>query len=214
MKPIKIAVVDDHHIFREGLRLVLQQINDLEIVYDTHSGKDFLEYVQNHPIDVVLVDILMPEITGIELTQKLMKLNPDLKIIALTMFSDLEHYSQMMTAGALGFLVKSASKEELHQAIKIIYDGGNYFSQEILKKLATQSVYKQKSIQKSQLTPREKEILKLLCSGKTTSEISEHLFISFKTVETHRTNIFKKAGVHNIAELIIWAIKHHYYSVK
>jgi len=214
MNPIKIAVVDDHHIFREGLRLVLQQINDLEIVYDTHSGKDFLEYVQNHPIDVVLVDILMPEITGIELTQKLMKLNPDLKIIALTMFSDLEHYSQMMTAGALGFLVKSASKEELHQAIKIVYDGGNYFSQEILKKLSTQSVYKQKSIQKSQLTPREKEILKLLCSGKTTSEISEYLFISYKTVETHRTNIFKKAGVHNIAELIIWAIKHHYYSVK
>ncbi len=214
MKPIKIAVVDDHHIFREGLRLVLQQINDLKIVYDTHSGKDFLEYVQNHPIDVALVDILMPEITGIELTQKLMKLNPDLKIIALTMFSDLEHYSQMMTAGALGFLVKSASKEELHQAIKIVYDGGNYFSQEILKKLSTQSVYKQKSLQKSQLTPREKEILKLLCSGKTTFEISEHLFISFKTVETHRTNIFKKTGVHNIAELIIWAIKHHYYSVK
>ena len=214
MKPIKIAVVDDHHIFREGLRLVLQQINDLEIVYDTHSGKDFLSYIQKHPVDVAIVDILMPEITGIELTQKLIKLKPDLKIIALTMFSDLEHYSQMMMAGASGFLVKSASKEELHQAINIVYEGGNYFSQEILKKLATQSVYKQKSIQKSQLTPREKEILKLLCSGKTTSEISEQLFISYKTVETHRTNIFKKAGVHNIAELIIWAIKHHYYSVK
>lgn len=214
MKPIKIAVVDDHHIFREGLRLVLQQINDLEIVYDTHSGKDFLSYIQKHPVDVAIVDILMPEITGIELTQKLIKLKPELKIIALTMFSDLEHYSQMMMAGASGFLVKSASKEELHQAINIVYEGGNYFSQEILKKLATQSVYKQKSIQKSQLTPREKEILKLLCSGKTTSEISEQLFISYKTVETHRTNIFKKAGVHNIAELIIWAIKHHYYSVK
>ena len=214
MKPIKIAVVDDHHIFREGLRLVLQQINDLDIVYDTHSGNDFLTYIQDHSIDVAIVDILMPEISGIELTQKLTKLKPNLKIIALTMFSDLEHYTQMISAGASGFLVKSASKEELHQAIKIVYEGGNYFSQEILKKLATQSVYKQKSLQKTQLTPREIEIVKLLCSGKTTSEISEYLFISYKTVETHRTNIFKKAGVHNIAELIIWAIKHHYYSVK
>ncbi len=214
MKPIKIAVVDDHHIFREGLRLVLQQINNLDIVYDTHSGNDFLAYIQKHPVDVAIVDILMPELTGVELTQKLIKLNPSMKVIALTMFSDLEHYSQMMTAGASGFLVKSASKEELYQAIKIVYKGGNYFSQEILKKLATQSVYKQKLIQRSHLTPREKEILKLLCSGKTTSEISEQLFISFKTVETHRTNIFKKADVHNIAELIIWAIKHHYFSVK
>ena len=213
MKSIKIAIVDDHHIFREGLKLVLQQINDLNIVYDTHSGKDFLNYIQNHPLDVVIMDISMPEISGIELTQKLIELQPEIKIIALTMFSDLEHYTQMMAAGASGFLVKSASKEELDQAIKIVYEGGNFFSQELLKKLATQSVYKQKALQKSLLTPREKEIVKLLCSGKTTSEISEQLFISHKTVETHRTNIFKKAGVHNIAELIIWAIKHHHYSV-
>ncbi len=213
MPTIKIAIVDDHHIFREGLRLVLQQIKDLDIVYDTHSGKDFLNYIQSHKVDVVIMDILMPEFSGIELTKKLLELNSGIKIIALTMFSDLEHYTQMMTAGASGFLVKSAAKEELNQAIKTVYDGGNYFSQEILKKLTTQSVYKHKALQKSQLTPREKEIVKLLCSGKTTSEISEYLFISYKTVESHRTNIFKKAGVHNIAELVIWAIKHHHYSV-
>ncbi len=213
MPTIKIAIVDDHHIFREGLRLVLQQIKDLDIVYDTHSGKDFLNYIQSHKVDVVIMDILMPEFSGIELTKKLLELNSGIKIIALTMFSDLEHYTQMMAAGASGFLVKSAAKEELNQAIKVVYEGGNYFSQEILKKLTTQSVYKHKALQKSQLTPREKEIVKLLCSGKTTSEISEYLFISYKTVESHRTNIFKKAGVHNIAELVIWAIKHHHYSV-
>ncbi len=213
MTSIKIAIIDDHHIFREGLRLVLQQISDLDIVYDTHSGSDFLSYIQNHPVDIVIMDISMPEISGIELTKKLLELKSGIKIIALTMFSDLEHYTQMMAAGAAGFLVKSASKEELDQATKVVNKGGNYFSQEILKKLATQSVYRHKSLQKSHLTPREKEIVKLLCSGKTTSEISEHLFISYKTVETHRTNIFKKAGVHNIAELIVWAIKNHHYAV-
>jgi len=212
MKKIEIAIIDDHNIFREGITLVLNQIPDFHIIFDSANGYDFLQFLDHKVPDIVLMDVNMPIINGVDLTLLALEKNPELKIIALTMFSDLVHYNKMINAGVKGFVIKKASKDELKNAIENVYDGRHYFSHEILHKLAVQSVYDSRYLNKD-LTSREKEILKLICQGKTGAEISEILFISNKTVESHRSNIFKKAKVRNVAELIIWAIKHNYYEI-
>jgi DNA-binding NarL/FixJ family response regulator len=212
MKQIKIAIIDDHDLFREGIKLVLGQIENFEVIFDTPSGLLFLEFLQNSLPDVVLMDINMPVIDGVETTQKALQLNANLKVIALTMFSDTTHYTQMIDAGIKGFILKKSNKFELQQAINAVHSGGNYFSQEIMQKLAFQSVNFASAL--NQFTHRELDVLHLVCKGHTTQEISEKLFISTKTVEVHRSNIFHKADVRNICELIVWAIKNNYFSVE
>ena len=137
---------------------------------------------------------------------------PELKVIALTMFSDTGHYTQMIQAGVKGFILKKANKFELEQAIREVHKGGTCFSQEILQKLAFR--HKGKTTGTEELTTREMEIMVLICQGFTSQEISERLFISSKTVETHRTNLFLKADVRNVAGLIAWAIRNQFYSVE
>jgi len=212
MQQIKIAIVDDHDLFREGIRLVLGQIEKFEVVFDTPSGILFLEFLQNSFPDVVLMDINMPVIDGIETTRKAIELQANLNVIALTMFSDTTHYTQMINAGIKGFILKKSNKYELQQAINTVYAGGNYFSQEILQKMAFRSVNFSNGT--DQMTQRELEVLNLVCNGLTSQEISDKLFISIKTVEVHRTNIFQKSAVRNSSELILWAIKNNYFSIE
>jgi DNA-binding NarL/FixJ family response regulator len=209
---IKIAIIDDHALFREGLKLILEQIEEFDVIYDTSSGISFLEFLQHTTPDVVLMDIKMPEIDGIETTKKAIEILPNLKVIALTMFSDITNYTQMINVGAKGFLLKKANKFELQQAITNVFEGSNYFSQDIMKQLAFQSVSNSQT--NDNITNREMDILQLICKGHTTQEISDKLFISAKTVETHRTNIFRKTNVKNIAGLIVWAIKNNYFSIE
>jgi DNA-binding NarL/FixJ family response regulator len=211
MKKIKIAIVDDHDLFREGIKLVLGQIENFEVVFDSSNGNSFIDFLQNEVPDVVLMDINMPVIDGIETTRKAITLCPGLNVIALTMFSDTTHYLQMINVGIKGFILKKSNKYELQQAINTVCSGGNYFSQEILQKMAFQSV--NFSSDPNRLSQRELEILNLVCKGFTSQEISEKLFISVKTVEVHRTNIFRKSDVKNSSELIVWAIKNNYFSV-
>lgn len=211
MEQIKIAIIDDHDLFREGIKLVTGQIENFEVVFDTSNGNLFLEFLQNSIPDVVLMDIGMPIIDGVETTQKAIELCPNLKVIALTMFTDMTHYTQMINAGVKGFILKKANKFELQQAINTVFAGGNYFSQEILQKMAFHSIdYSNGS---PQLTHREIDILNLICKGLTSQEIAEKLFISAKTVESHRSNIFLKADVRNIAGLIVWAINNNYFEI-
>ncbi|PIQ31589.1 MAG: DNA-binding response regulator [Bacteroidetes bacterium CG18_big_fil_WC_8_21_14_2_50_41_14] len=211
MMDIQIAVIDDHDLFREGLTLVLNQVQGFQVVYDTSDGFRFLEMLDQVPIDIALMDIEMPGINGIEITEKVLSLKPDLKVIALSMFSDTGHYTQMIHAGAKGFVLKKANKFELEQAIRAVHQGGNYFSQDILQKMAFR--YTNHTVGCDQLTSREIGVIALVCQGLTSQEISERLYISVKTVETHRSNIFLKAGVKNIAGLIMWAIKNQYYNI-
>ncbi len=211
MEPINIAIVDDHDLFREGICLVLGQIENFEVVFNTSNGNLFLEFLQSCIPDVVLMDINMPIIDGIETTRKALEICPALKVIALTMFSDTSHYTQMIHAGIKGFILKKSNKFELQQSINTVYGGGNYFSQEILQKMAFQSLNFQDHADK--FTLRELEVLHLVCKGQTSQEISDKLFISVKTVETHRNNIFQKARVRNSSELIVWAIKNNYFSI-
>jgi len=208
---IQIAVIDDHDLFREGLQLVLNQIEGFCVTFETSNGHHFLEKLETLPIDIALMDIEMPEINGIQTTEKALQIKQDLKVIALSMFSDTSHYMQMIRAGVKGFVLKKANKFELEQAILTVHQGGNYFSQEILQKLALR--YAGPVPEKDLLTGREIEILTLICQGQTSPEISEKLCISVKTVETHRSNIFQKTGVKNIAGLIMWALTNQYCSV-
>jgi DNA-binding NarL/FixJ family response regulator len=211
MKQIKIAIVDDHELFREGIRLVIGQIENFEVIFDTSNGNYFLEFLRNSIPDVVLMDISMPVIDGVETTQKAIEFYPDLKVIALTMFSDTTNYTKMINAGVKGFVLKKATKFELQQAITSVFEGSIYFSQEIIKKLAFKSF---SHIHGNEyLTNREIDILHLVCKGLTTQEIAEKLFISAKTVETHRSNIFLKANVRNVAGLLVWAVNNNYFSI-
>jgi DNA-binding NarL/FixJ family response regulator len=212
MAEIQIAVIDDHDLFREGIRLVLNQIEGFNVAYDTSNGNQFIEILDKTRIDIALMDIEMPVINGIQTTRKALQFKPELKVIALTMFSDTGHYMQMIQAGVKGFILKKANKFELEQAILTIHQGGNYFSQDILQKLAFQ--YSDKTTGNDRLTGRETEIMVMICQGLTSQEISDHLHISIKTVETHRSNILLKAEVKNTAGLIVWAIKNQYYTIE
>ena len=212
MKQIKIAIIDDHDLFREGLKLVIGQVENFEVIFDSSNGNIFLEFLQKSIPDVVLMDIKMPIIDGIETTRKAIEINQGLKVIALTMFSDIMHYTQMINAGIKGFILKKSNKYELQQAINAVYAGGHYFSQEILQKIAFQTV--NFSNDTKRMTNRELDVLNLVCKGFTTQEISDKLFISSKTVEVHRTNIFRKSDVRNSGELIIWAIKNNFFSIE
>ncbi|HRY32556.1 MAG TPA: response regulator transcription factor [Bacteroidales bacterium] len=208
----QIAIVDDHDLFRDGIRLVLNQIPDFKVVFDSPSGFEFLEYLRTNTPDIVLMDIEMPLINGIDTSMRALEIRPDLKIIALTMFTDELHYVQMLKAGVKGFILKKSNKHLLQQAIEEVSHGGNYYSQEIIQKLASLSIGKRTG-EPEQLSEREKEVLDLICKGRTSKEIAEQLFLSIKTVEVHRSNILHKTNVRNAAELIIWAIKNNLISI-
>lgn len=207
---ITIAIIDDHDLFREGIKLVLQQTEGFKVIFDSPDGNQFIEFLQHTVPDIVLMDISMPAISGVDTTRFALILHPELKIIALTMFSDTLHYMQMIEAGVQGFVLKKASKYELREAVTSVYSGGNYFSREIIRKLVVHSIHLPDP---DQLSTRERVILNLVCNGLTSQEISDKLYISVKTVETHRSHIFRKAKVRNASELILWAVKHHIFTI-
>ncbi len=209
---IKIAVVDDHEMFRDGLKMVINQIDRFEVLFDAGDGTDFLEKLNKEIPDVVLMDINMPGLNGIETTVKAIEKNPDIKIIGLSMHDKEGYYMQMIKAGVKGYILKKSGKYELENAINEVFKGGNYFSPEIMRKFSFQLLTPDQNIY-NRLTKREKEILLKVCEGHTSAQISEILFISPKTVEVHRTNIFSKVNVKNTAELIVWAIKNGVYIV-
>jgi DNA-binding NarL/FixJ family response regulator len=209
MEKIRIAIIDDHDLLREGIMLVLNQIETFSVVFDTSDGQRFLEALGDIPVDIALMDIEMPSMGGPETTEKALQIRPDLRVI--TMFSDTGHYTRMIQAGVKGFLLKKANKFELEQAILTVYGGGNYFSQEIMQKLAFR--YTRMATGEAELTTREVEIMTLICEGLTSQEISKRLYISCKTVETHRSSLFLKAGVRNVAGLIAWAVRNQYYTI-
>jgi DNA-binding NarL/FixJ family response regulator len=190
MKRIDIAVVDDHDLFREGIMLVLRQIPGYHVIFDAMDGESFLEQLLTQKPDIVLMDVNMPRMDGAAATAKALAIHPELKIIALTMFSNQLHYSQMIQAGVKGFMLKKGNKQELQQAICEVFKGGVYFSQDILQKVALRTFRKD---DEERMTARELEVLGLVCSGMTSPEIADRLFIS---------------------ELIIWAIRNDYLTIE
>ncbi len=207
---IKIFIVDDHEIFRNGLKMVLGKLNYVEIAGEATDGKQFIGMLDNIHPDIVLMDIEMPDLNGIEATKIALKKNPGLKVIALTMFGDDEYIQSMLDAGAKGFLMKNINKETLDKALKTVYNGGNYYSEELFD-FFTKQLTKEKEPEKKEdelnLTRREKEVLQLLCEGLSNKEIGEALYISERTVLGHKTNLLTKTNTKNSLALMAYAIK-------
>jgi len=214
MKKINLIIVDDHRLFRNGLKALLRELEYIDHIAEASNGKEFLEYIENHPIHLALMDINMPIMNGIDATREAIKLHPNMRIIALSMLNDEDYYFKMIDAGARGFILKDADSDELTKAVEIVMNGQNYFSQDLLRNiilsLSTNTKTEQTSSKEDiKFTDREIEVLEQICKGLSNQEIAEALFISPRTVERHRANLFDKTGSKNSVNLVMYAIKNN-----
>jgi DNA-binding NarL/FixJ family response regulator len=207
---IQIAIVEDHTLFREGLKSLLANIPDFKIIAEFANGKDFCDNLPDLDVHVILMDIEMPIMGGIEAARFTNIYRPELQIIALSMYSDQRYYYEMIKAGISGFVLKEATTTELEKAIRDVNGGLGFFSPKLLQKAfinMPELEDKKRKIEKLQLTERELEILDLICKGLSNIEMSEKLFLSPKTIESHKSKLFHKTDTKNSAGLIIYAIK-------
>lgn len=200
---IKIIIVDDHKLFRNGLKFILSEIKNINVIAEADNGKDFLNLLKIEMPDIVMMDIKMPVMDGVEATREALRLYPELKIVVLSMFGDEEYYNSMINLGVKGFLLKDAETLELKTAIKMVHEGGTYFSQQLLAGLIKNKNQKEPI----DLTKREKDVLQLICKGLSTSQIAEKLFLSTRTIERHRSNLLMKTNSPNSVSLALFAIK-------
>lgn len=208
MDKLTIALVDDHKLFREGLKLLLNQQDYIGEVWEAPDGKTFLEQLKTKKPDIVFMDIAMPEMSGIETTRRALELSPDLTVVAISMYGDENYYTPMIDAGAKGFILKNSGFQDVEMAIKQVQEGNSYFSAEILNRLV-RGMGKKKSISRTtDLSEREQEVLFHICKGLSNHEIAEALYLSKRTVDKHRENLLGKTGSKNTAGLVIYAIKH------
>jgi len=177
-----------------------------EVIGEAANGKEFLVLLNTLNPDLVLMDISMPGMSGIEATKKAVELMPDIKILALTSFSEEEYYNKMIEAGAKGFVQKNSDITELEQAIESVYEGGSYFSSEILRKIIF-TKNKIKTTPLADFTERETEVIGWICQSLTNEEIADKMNLSVETIKGHRSNIFAKIGCKNVTGLVIYAIK-------
>jgi DNA-binding NarL/FixJ family response regulator len=204
---IKLIIADDHRMFRESLRKILTIENIAEIPAEASNGKELLQLIGEHEPDMVLMDIAMPVMDGIEATKKAMELYPNLKILVLSSFGDDKYYYSMLEAGAKGFVLKNAGISELQNAIIEIAKGGNWFSAELIQKVIANLNLKPQKEEPTLLSNRELEIVKLICETKTNEQIADSLNLSFDTIKWHRANIFSKTSCVNSAGLVLYAIR-------
>jgi len=206
----RVVLADDHRIIREGIRTLLDQEEDLEVIGEASDGREVIRLNLELEPDVLIMDITMPNLNGIDATMQIVGKNPETKIIALSMHSDHHYVSEMLQAGASAYLLKDCVYDELVQAIHLVCQGKTYLSPEIasvlVKDYRSHSQPKAASTRES-LSPREREVLQLLAEGNSTRLIAEKLFLSVKTIEAHRAQIMRKLDIHNVAELTKYAIR-------
>ncbi|MGE4288857.1 MAG: response regulator [Salinivirgaceae bacterium] len=208
MEQIKITLVDDHALFRNGLKILLGATPEIHVISEAANGKEFLEIIEHELPHIVLMDINMPIMDGVEATQEAMKKYPDLKIIALSMFGEEDYYYRMINAGVKGFLLKNSEINEVIEAIKQVEKGNSYFSQELLYNVIKSfKPHKEIETELAALSKRELQVLEEICKGLSNQEIADNLFISKRTVDKHRANLLSKTNSKNTANLIMYAIK-------
>ncbi len=213
MEKLHIHLVDDHSLFREGLKFLLLQSNFIADVEESENGRIFLDKLDVTKPDLVIMDIQMPEVDGITASKLALEKYPDLKIIALSMFSEEEYYTKMIDVGVKGFLLKNSQFEDVQKAIVEVYEGNNFFSPEILEHIIS-SMYKKKTEKPVlDLTEREIEVLYNICKGLSNQEIADSLCISKRTVDKHRENLLLKTEAKNTAGLVVYAIKNGIFEV-
>lgn len=214
---VRIILADDHKIMREGLRALLAKQKEIEVIAEADSGRGVIELCsQLHP-DVVVIDISMPDLNGIDAARQITREAPDIKVIALSMHSDKKYVKEMLAAGASGYLLKDAAFEELGTAIATVLKNKTYLSPQITDTVVKDYINEnvpQNSIASTALSAREREVLQLIAEGKSTRDIAAKLYVSVKTIETHRKQIMDKLGLNSIAELTKYAIREGLTSVE
>jgi two-component system nitrate/nitrite response regulator NarL len=213
MKNTKILIVDDHEVVRDGLRNILLSLDNISIAGEAGNGEDAIKLYNSVKPDLVIMDISMPGMNGIEATRIIKEKDPEAKILILTMHDNQEYLNQIIRSGAKGFILKNTDKEELLEAVKTVASGENFFSKDISKLIIDNYIRSAKEQEKNDgfkevpLTKREIEILKLIASGYSNQEIANILYISYNTVDTHRKNIMHKLSIKNTAGLVRYAIE-------
>lgn len=216
MTTIRLMLVDDHNLVRAGFRSLLKNIADIEIVVEAENGQEALRQIEIHQPDIVLMDIALPDMNGLEVTRRVKKDFPNVKVIFLSMYANEEYVLQALQIGASGYLLKDAGISELEVAVKAVANGEAYLSPPIsrhvidgyLHRVSSAPEYqKVKAHRNGELTIRQKEILQMIAEGCTTKEIAQKLDLSIKTVEAHRLQLMKELDIHEIAGLVRYAIR-------
>jgi DNA-binding NarL/FixJ family response regulator len=207
---VKVYLVDDHKIFLEGLKLMLNTIKNVKIIGEAPNGKIFLSELSNDKPDLVFMDINMKEMDGIEATQKALEIFPDLRIIALTSFEDEEYFNRMTDLGVRGYLLKNSLKDDFEKAISRVMEGYSYYSGELIVRLSKKVVQTEKKRDKSKeeilITDEEKELLKYMCQGLTNKQIANIVHLSSRTIEAHKARLLDKTNTKNSVALAVFAI--------
>ena len=204
---IRVIIVDDHEIFRSGLKMVINKLGYAKVVAEAGDAAEFLDLLTREETDLVLMDIEMPVMNGIEATRQAMARDPSLKIIALTMFKEDAYIQSMIEAGVKGFLIKNIRKEVLDRAIQAVYNGKTYYSEELWDYFTKTVSKEEKPDPELMLTRRELEVLVLLAEGLSNKEIGDRLFVSERTIVGHKSNLMAKTNTKNTVSLLAYAIR-------
>lgn len=207
---IQVLLVDDHALFRTGLKSVLGEAGDIEVIGEASSGEEAIDHLRALRPDIILMDVNMPGIGGIEATRKITRQTPEMKVVAVTALSDDPFPNQLLDAGAMGYISKGCPAEEMFEAIRSVIAGDHYISKDVAQKLALSHVSGQASESPmKKLSAREMQVMTMIVTGQGTQQISDSLFLSPKTISTYRHRLYEKLGVSNDVELTHFAIRHN-----
>ena len=209
---VRIVLVEDLEMIREGIKVLISQIKDFKIVAEYTNGQEFIDRLDDVEYDIVVTDIDMPILSGIDATKIAVAKNPAIKVIALSMYNDTKYYYELITAGAKGFILKQSSVEELEKGIREVNSGNSFFSEQLLYNVIMnmqnieQTLVEEKK-ELLRLSNKEIELLGNICQGMSNKELADKMFVSVKTIESNKAKLMRKTGAKNNAALIIWAIK-------
>jgi len=213
MSKIKIAIADDYKIFREGLKVGLSAEENFDVILEADNGEELLKALETATPDVILMDLKMPLMDGMEATKAVRKKYPTIKVLVVTMYDDDKFIIHLMENGANGYLLKNTEPDEIKKSIYAVHENGYYFNdlvnKALLKKLVLKNNLKPSFNQNVELTEREMEVLKLICEEKTAAEIAKYIFLSPRSVEGIRQRLIEKIGVRNTAGLVMFAVKNN-----